>query len=90
MSQIYSHISISKQAFHQYRLRAYSKLLIEQETLLMVKDIREDHPGMGARTIYSKLGQCPVGRDRFEQLLLDTFQKHDLSVDSIRCFALPS
>jgi transposase InsO family protein len=38
----------------------------ELHLLLLIQDIREDHPTMGIRDMYYKLGPMSMGRDRFE------------------------
>jgi len=71
MSQLYKYEQISKQAFYQYRQRKLDNSLSNGELLLLVRDIREDHPRMGAKTIYKKINLDTMGRDKFEQLLMD-------------------
>ena len=66
MNELYKSVGISKQAFHQrmdrmYRLRSENKQL-----LLLIHQIREDHPTMGARDMYFKLQPIYMGRDSFE------------------------
>lgn len=41
---------------------------IEEQILLLVYRIREDHPTMGLRDIYFKIAPVGIGRDRFERL----------------------
>ena len=38
------------------------------QLLLLVQDIRQDHPTMGVRDIYYKLNPAHIGRDAFERL----------------------
>ncbi len=40
---------------------------IEAQLLLLVHEIRKDHPTMGLRDMYYKLHNPPIGRDRFEE-----------------------
>jgi transposase InsO family protein len=57
---------MSKQSFHQKLDR---QLLILEETeqlLLLVKQIRLDHPQMSSRQMYRLIGPAHLGRDRFE------------------------
>jgi transposase InsO family protein len=66
MNSIYKSLGISKQAFHKM-LNKKLKVLSEQKQLLvMIYQIREDHPTMGARDMYYKLRPLSMGRDRFE------------------------
>lgn len=41
---------------------------IEEQILLLVYRVREDHPTMGLRDIYFKITPIGIGRDRFEIL----------------------
>jgi len=66
MNELYRSIGISKQSFHQKEDR-WLKLKSEQEQLLLViYQIRDDHPTMGARDMYHKLHPQCMGRDAFE------------------------
>lgn len=57
---------MSKQAFHQ-KLNRHLIVLEEMEQLLvLVKQIREDHPRMSSRQMYRLLKPAHLGRDRFE------------------------
>jgi len=71
MSKIYRHAGISRQAFHQHQQRKEQTELFTNGLLLLSKGIREDHPSMGARTMYIKLQPDGIGRDGFERLLID-------------------
>jgi len=65
MNQIYRSLGTSKQNVHQ-RL-AYRLAIREEQAQLLpvIRQIREDHPQMGARTMYAKLELCTMGRDKF-------------------------
>lgn len=68
MTELYKHLGISKQSFHQMIKR---RKLIEEEKeqiLLLVRKVRENHPRMSTRDIYSKIMPTTIGRDRFEQI----------------------
>jgi transposase InsO family protein len=66
MNALYRSIGISKQSFHQKEDR-WLKLKSEQnQLLLLIYQIREDHPTMGARDMYHKLQPQCMGRDAFE------------------------
>ena len=57
---------MSKQSFHQ-RLDRQLVMLQEMEQLLvLVKQIREDHPRMSSRQMYRLIKPVHLGRDRFE------------------------
>jgi putative transposase len=67
MNSLYKSIGISKQSFHQ-RMDRLSKAISEQkQLLLLIHQIRDDHPTMGCRDMYYKLKPEIMGRDAFER-----------------------
>lgn len=68
MNPLFRAIGMSKQAFYQWKNRWQMQVGIEQQILYLVRQIRQDHPGMGVRDIYFKLAPLPIGRDKFEDL----------------------
>ena len=66
MNKVYKSIGISKQAFHQRMNRKYRLLSEKKQLLLLIHQVREDHPTMGARDMYFKLQPRSIGRDAFE------------------------
>lgn len=72
MNQLYEVAGISKQAFHQQLKRDNQCAIRDRSILMQVDLVRQDHPMMGARIIYDKLQPEGIGRDRFEELLLDS------------------
>jgi len=46
--------------------RFFKQCDIENQIILLVYQIRQDHPTMGLRDMYYKLKPIPLGRDRFE------------------------
>jgi transposase InsO family protein len=57
---------MTKQSFHQ-KLNRHLLVLEETEQLLvLVQQIREDHPRMSARQMYRLIKPVHLGRDRFE------------------------
>jgi putative transposase len=66
MNAVYRAFDLSKQSFHQ-RLDRHLLVLEEMEQLLvLVKQIRKDHPRMSSRQMYRLIGPIHLGRDRFE------------------------
>ena len=66
MNRLYRIIGISKQAFHQ-KLDRFRLIKSEQgQLLLLIYQIREEHPTMGIRDMYYKLNPLRIGRDAFE------------------------
>ncbi|GMT46337.1 MAG: hypothetical protein IEMM0006_2169 [bacterium] len=66
MNKLYNTLGISKQSFHQMmdrELRVHSE---KKQLLMLIYQIREDHPTMGIRDMYYKLRPETMGRDVFE------------------------
>lgn len=68
LNKLYQSIGLSKQAFHQRMDRYLQERSIEEQILMLVFRVREDHPTMGLRDIYFKITPIGMGRDRFEIL----------------------
>lgn len=65
MNQIYRALGTSKQNVHQ-RLNRTLIQLEEREPLLgIIRQVRQDHPAMGARALYQKIKPKTMGRDKF-------------------------
>lgn len=67
MNQVYHYLGYSKQAFHQKLER---QLREEEHFLLLlpiIRELREEHPGVAARVLYLILKPEQLGRDKFEQ-----------------------
>jgi putative transposase len=67
MNMLYDSLGITKQAFHQYINRQRFILSEQKQLLMLIYQIREDHPTMGARDMYFKLSPESMGRDAFER-----------------------
>jgi len=68
MNEIYRAVHTTRQNFHQ-RLDAWLQQQEEQaQVRKIMHQVRQDHPAMGAETMYQLLRPCQVGRDRFRQL----------------------
>jgi putative transposase len=75
MNQVYRYMDYSKQAFHQKLNR---QLLERQQSLLLapiLRELRLEHPGVGARKLYRILRPEHLGRDRFERLCFELGMK---------------
>ena len=66
MNFLYKSIGKSKQAFHQYLDRLLAVKSEQKQLLLLIYQIRENHPTMGVRDMYYKLHPSTMGRDVFE------------------------
>ena len=71
MKAIYQIAGLSKQAVHNHFQRLPVKELRKQAVVETAEIIRKDHPRMGCRKMYWKLEPDFIGRDRYEQLLLE-------------------
>jgi len=63
---VYRSLGISKQSFHQKLNRHMNQLEEMEQLLVVVKQIREDHPRMSSRQMYRMIKPAHLGRDRFE------------------------
>lgn len=71
MSMVYNYFGVSRQAAAQACARHKAKAALRIELLTVVKQIRSDHPRMGVRKMYRMLAPLPIGRDRFESMMVD-------------------
>jgi transposase InsO family protein len=69
MKQVYKIGFVSKQSFHKKVKRDLAIEDLKEQLLILVRQLREDHPGMSARTMYYKIKPECVGRDAFEALV---------------------
>ena len=70
MSAVYGICGVSKQAYFQHRTSESQRQIMEEIILGEVGRLRQRHRSMGARKMYWKLSPLPIGRDRFEELVL--------------------
>lgn len=68
MNELFRTMGTSKQSFHQYHNRLLIKLQEEAYLIMLINQIRKDHPTMGSRDMYYKLSPSSIGRDAFEEL----------------------
>lgn len=66
MNAIYSVFGISKQSFHQRVDRQLMAFQEGEHLLILIRQIREDHPRMSSRQMYRLIKPVHIGRDRFE------------------------
>lgn len=70
MGQVYCISGISRQAYHKQLQRISHKEFVESRLVEMVKEIREDHPRMGARKLFRILElEGTIGVNKFEKML---------------------
>jgi putative transposase len=66
MSQIYRFAQMSRQNFHARLNRQHEFEELCGQLILLIREVRRNHPRMSARQIYYKLQPVGIGRDRFE------------------------
>jgi transposase InsO family protein len=66
MSILFKAIGMSKQSFHQRLNRQMTSFEEVGQLLVLVKQIRGDHPKMSSRQMYRLIRPVHIGRDRFE------------------------
>jgi len=66
MNVLYRAVGISKQSFHQRLDREMRFMEQSNQLLVLVKQIRLDHPSLSSRQVYKMLNPAHMGRDRFE------------------------
>lgn len=71
MNQVYRYLGYTKQAFHQKMDRALQQREYELLLLPIIGELREEHPGVAARQLYTILQPDCIGRDRFEKLCFE-------------------
>jgi putative transposase len=65
MNQIYRAIGTSKQNVHRRLGHQLGQLEEREQLKQIVRQVRTDHPSMGARALYTKICPKTMGRDRF-------------------------
>jgi len=68
MNAVYRYIGCSKQSVHQKMNRSSREWELEILLLPLIAELRQEHPGVGARQLYLILEPVNIGRDRFEAL----------------------
>ncbi len=66
MNALFISLGISKQAFYQKMVRMSVGLSEQKQLLLIIHQIREDHPTIGCRDIFYILKPVQIGHDAFE------------------------
>jgi len=84
MNDLYDISGISKQSFHQLMDRRYHRMEEQMQLLPILRQLREDHPGMSSRMFYLKLKPKTMGRDLFEAFCFDHGFKVDIKRRSYR------
>jgi len=71
MNQLYAVVGITKQAVHKYAKQQEEFNARMQQLLILVDELRTEHPGCGVEKMYWTLKPDFIGRDRFVDALMD-------------------
>lgn len=66
MNGIYRTLGMSKQNFHQVLDRMLMQQMEKEQLLIIIRQVRQDHPKMSCRDLYRLIRPQLMGRDRFE------------------------
>jgi len=72
MNALYNIADISKQAFYKSQNAKGKKEILRFKTEDIVREVRKDHPRMGSRPMYYKLGIKEMGINQFENIVRDS------------------
>jgi putative transposase len=67
MKALYDVVGISKQGFHQWLDRDLERLKEQQQLIIILRQLREDHKTLSCRKFYKMLKPRTLGRDQFEE-----------------------
>ncbi len=70
LNELYKALNISKQGVHDMVKRMMAEREIGFQLIVLVHQIRKNHPTMGVREMYFKLNPEGMGRDKFEELCM--------------------
>jgi hypothetical protein len=71
MNEIYWNRGMSKQNFHQMLDRMLLHRMEQEQLLVIIRQVRQDHPKMSCRDMYRLVRPQFMGRDRFEAFCFD-------------------
>jgi putative transposase len=71
MSSLFAAAGMSKQSFHQRRVRLQGSAVKAIELIPRIEQIRSHHPTMSSRSMYLMIGPIHLGRDRFESFCFE-------------------
>jgi len=71
LNRLYSAVGITKQAVSKHLQSARLASEMKAQFMVVIRQIRKDHPTMSLRSMYYKIRPTGIGRDRFEGLCTD-------------------
>jgi len=90
MEQMYRSIGYDRRWFYSKMKREQAKEMKWEQVFTIVQQVRQNHPGMGIRTIWEKMSPMGIGRDDFEFLAfthglgIERKKRYTPTTDSIR------
>lgn len=72
MNALYTIAGISKQGFYKSITKEVKDITIRYRVEDIVKEVRKDHPRMGSRPMYYKLGIKGMGINKFEKIVCES------------------
>lgn len=82
MNQVYRWLGVSKQNIHQRLNREVYRNEEKEQLAVIIGQVREDHPAMGGKVLYRKLGPSTMGRDSF----LGFYRDYGFKITPKKCF----
>ena len=85
---MYRSLGLSKQSVHKSLERENKSRDEQMQLIRIIYDIRQDHPTMGMRDMYYKIGPTSMGRDKFESICIEhklkskTSKNYSITTDS--------
>jgi putative transposase len=71
LNQLYQAVGITRQGVHKHLQAERDQAEIKGQLVVLIQQIRIDHPTMSLRSMYYKLQPSTIGRDRFEHLCVE-------------------
>lgn len=96
LNKFYKAIDISKQAVSKHLKSACGQAEVKAQIILILQDIRKDHPTMSLRSMYYKIKPEKLGRDKFEYFCrewgfqLKTQRNYSITTDSSGVIRFPN
>lgn len=72
MNALYTIAGISKQGFYKSITKEVKDITLRYRVADIVKEVRKDHPRMGSRPMYYKLGIREMGINKFEKIVRES------------------
>jgi transposase InsO family protein len=84
LNKLYSSVDLSKQAMHEWLDRYFAKEDEWEQLVMVIREIRVEHPGLGSRKLYVMIQPQTMGRDQFIERCHQNGFKLELSRSATR------